>query len=115
MNFDTRIKPEVATAVEDFVQRYLYDSPFTHLAQSILTREPGWTEEDARQFRRLVVRELLMREQSRIRSGSAAPALNAEQSGTATPKQASPKTFHTAPKPPFLPVMPGATVVTKSR
>ncbi|MEK6258027.1 MAG: hypothetical protein AABP62_05345 [Planctomycetota bacterium] len=115
MYFNASIKAEVAAAAENFVQRYLYDMPFTHLARSILNPVPGWTEEDARQFRRLVVRELLMQEQSTIRSGSATPALEGEQPVTAKPKQALPMNFHPAHKPPFLPVMPGATVITRSR
>lgn len=116
MILDARINPKVATAAENFVQRYLYDMPFTHLARSILEEIPGWTEEDARQFRRLVVRELLILEQSKIRTGSGTLALDGEQSGSAEPKQDLPqdlpKTVYATHKPPFLPVMPGATVIT---
>ncbi len=116
MILDARINPKVATAVENFLQRYLYDMPFTHLARSIIEKVPGWTEEDARQFRRLVLKELLKLEQSTIQTGSVPPVLDGEQTSPAEPNpQALPNTFHSLHQVPFLPVVPDVAVKTKSR
>lgn len=107
MSFETGTKPDVADAARSFVQRYLYDRPFTRLAREVLNRVPGWTDDDAREFRRLVIRELIQLNDATLQNGGATLTLEGGQPA----QQGSPKTYRTD-KLPFLPVV---TVVRESR